>query len=239
MKSTPSKGENAMSKIPSWVIGVAGASLVIISAAVSAVVLYGVDTDISAIQRQIGILDTRNQRLTEISLIADRQAEIGHNFIAVGTDGFNHASAILRGQGNSPPDGSMVLARGGQQLWGATQEMWRAGNANDDTELQSAVNQACANAAGEDWESVGQDLLRRFLAGEFATYGGMGEILDAHRNRAVCVRDYHRRQITDHEVRRAELQLRRDRIRGQQVALNILGLIIVLLKDLPIWRRPT
>ena len=222
--------------IPSWAIGVAGAALVIVSAALGAVVLAGVDADVNEAQRKISALNERTQRLAEIRLLADQQAAIALNFIAVGMD--SHSSAILSGMTRGS---SFVLERGGQHLLDAVREMWRAtgADADDGTDVNVAVDEICVNEAGEDWESVAEGHLEKAgQQGGVDAYNAMYSILGEHRKHAACVIAYQRRQIVEHEARREELRVQHGRVRGQQITLNILGLVIVLLKDLPIWRRP-
>ena len=49
-----------------------------------------------------------------------------------------------------------------------------------------------------------------------------------------------RERIAQYETQMTGLRLRVERLRDEQAGLNIIGLVVVLLKDLPIWgrRRP-
>ena len=44
-------------------------------------------------------------------------------------------------------------------------------------------------------------------------------------------------QRAESEARLQNVEFSHDRMRGWQSSMNILGLVIVLLKDLPIWRK--
>ena len=233
-------GGRPVFKLPSWAVAVFGASLVIVSIAIEPLRLRGLELEIADAQDQVRVLNESTQRLWGSYVLADQREAIAHNFIATGTDIFNFSSVIIRQQGNAPPRTTMLLARAGQHLQSAIHEMWRAtGDGDSNADLRNATDEVCeVNAAGDDWQATVSGLLDEYEGGRLAAYGDMGEILDAHRRRSDCVRSYRRNQIAQDDARRVELQRQRERVRGQQIRLNILGLMILLLKDLPIWLSP-
>ena len=122
-----------------------GALLVIASIAWGAISLPSLDQKIAKAQKEISELSERTQRLAQTRLSADEQAAIALNFIALGTDRFNHTSAILQALKKSAPRETLVLGRGITYLNDAIHKMWDATGVTDSV---------CKSEAGENWKEV-------------------------------------------------------------------------------------
>ena len=81
------------------------------------------------------------------------------------------------------------------------------------------------------------ELRKSFEAEDFSAYWEMNTILNDLRDVSVDAIDDRASQRTESEARLQELELSHGRVRALQSGMNIFGLMIVLLKDLPIWRR--
>ena len=79
------------------------------------------------------------------------------------------------------------------------------------------------------------DLRAKLNGGDLAAYAEMTKILvdrEARSNQAI--REF-RESIATSETQMTGLRLDVERVRDGQGGLNIIGLVLVLLKDLPIW----
>ena len=109
-------------------------------------------------------------------------------------------------------------------MQGAILAMWAGSGASDD-------------AGGSELEARVGDLLRTLNDGDLNAYDEMASILNDLRLASRDAINSRASERTESEVHLQDLELSHDRIRGWQSGMNILGLVIVLLKDLPIWRR--
>lgn len=193
--------------IPSWSIGVLGASLVVISISLSPLLVRDIENRIEDTENRISDLNRRVRTLWENHTLA-AQREASADTIA----------ALITLTDTPHP---FVISRSSSHLQGAILTMWAATGDEDDTDLRSTVS----------------DLMKSLDAGRLGSYDAMSAILDEQRLRSVDVVNELYGEVADYEARRRELRRQRDSLRDLQSLLNIVGLIVVLLKDLPIWRR--
>ena len=111
--------------------------------------------------------------------------------------------------------------RAGHHIWAAVLSMSAATGAPNDPELKDGVN----------------DLRERFDAGDHAAYSKMTVLLNDLRQDSSVALNEQMTQRTASESRLQELERQYNLTRIWQSSLNVLGLVLVLLKDLPIRRR--
>ena len=193
--------------IPSWSIGILGASIVVISISLSPLIVRDLENNIEDTENTISELNRRVRTLwANHTLAAQREAAAD-----------TIAALITLTDAPHP----FVISRSGAHLQGAILTMWAATGDEDDTNLQSTVSA----------------LMEKLNAGQLNSYDSMSAILDVQRLRSADVVNELYGEVADYEARLRELRKQRDRIRALQSFLNIVGLIVVLLKDLPIWKR--
>lgn len=198
-------------RIPTWAVGLTGALTVVASVALGPLFQHGLEEDIRAERGQISQLTESHQQLWGSHTLADQRAasaDMMAGFIA---------------QSGGPPH-QFLLGRTGGHMQGAILAMWAGSGASDD-------------AGGSELEARVGDLLRRLNDGDLNAYDEMASILNDLRLASRDAINSRASERTESEVRLQDLEFSHDRIRGWQAGMNILGLVIVLLKDLPIWRR--
>lgn len=198
-------------RVPSWAVGLTGALIVVFSVALSPLSVHGLEEDIRGERGKISRLTESHQRLWGSHTLADQRAATADML----------AGFIAQAEG---PPHQFLLGRAGGHLQGAILAMWAGTGASDDQN-------------GSELEARVGELLARFNAGDLNAYDEMASVLDDLRLASRNAVNGRASQRTESEARLQELELSHDRIRALQSGMNILGLVIVLLKDLPIWRR--
>ncbi len=89
----------------------------------------------------------------------------------------------------------------------------------------------------EALSSTVEDLQAKLNGGDLAAYAEMIKILADQGVRSNQAMREFRDRIEKDEAQITGLRQRVERWRDEQVGLNIIGLVVVLLKDLPIWGR--
>lgn len=194
--------------VPAWSVTVVGALIVAVAVALGPLLLYGLEEDV---RDERGALD----ELKELTL----QGWTNHTTAdgkAVAAD----TMIVLAEQFGSPPH-SFRLGRAGTHLTGAILSMWASTGATDDSELEPRV----------------MELHARLLGGDLTAYVELAEVLDDLRLESAAAINARALQIDASERRIQELERQLDRTRRWQAGMNVAGLVIVLLAELPIWRR--
>ena len=195
-------------KIPAWSVTVFGASMVVVSTLIGTLALRNVDHDIQTNSRRITQLNASIQKLWDSHKLADLRAGVGDIL----------AGLIVHVDRRPHP---FLLGRAGGHVEGAILAMWAAtGDTTDATDLKCQVN-----------------LLRtRLNDGELDAYDSLSDLVNAHRHRSAEAINDRSEQVRQHEERIRSLRLWYNMLQNLQISFNILGLVIVLLKDLPVWR---
>ena len=199
--------------IPSWAVGALGASIVVFSVTVGSVWVDDMETNVNRLQAMLSEFNTVVEDRWRQHTIADNRAETAHLMFAL-------AAAFPRGNQPDP----FLLDRAGVSLRGAITTMWFStpGTENENIEALS---------------STVDDLRAKLNGGDLAAYTEMTKILfDQDARSTHAIREF-RERIAKGEAQMNGFRLDVERRRDEQVGLNIIGLVVVLLKDLPIWGR--
>ena len=206
--------------IPSWFVAVAGASLAILSTVVLTFVVEQANEEADTLTQEIADLENefgaqlqRYLRSEQLEMIADTMAAF-MSFRDVGiVDRF-----VLPRVGKYAVDTIGVLQ----------------GTAGYVTFPMVPATKQPVDALMDKANSLAQQLSDGNL-NAFDALAGLAEDeqgIVAHRINEI------RKEVREAEVERVESRARAARWRYIQVSLNILGLIMVLLKDVPIWGIP-
>ena len=206
--------------IPSWFVAVAGASLAILSTVVLTLVVEQANgkadeltQTIADLENEFGAQLQRYVRSERLEMMADTMAA----FIS-----FRDQTIVDR----------FVLPRTGKYAVGTIEVL--QGTARYVTFPMVPAPKQPVDALMENANNLAQQL----SAGDLNAYDALATLAEdeqgivAHRINEI------RTRIGEAEVKRVESRARAARWRYIQVSLNILGLIIVLLKDVPIWALP-
>ena len=200
--------------IPSWMVGAFGAFMVVLSVVLGSVYLRYLDARLSETQAGIGELNAyAGQRLSQ-HIMAEARGATADLMFALAVDPVR----------NGARPNSLLLIHAGTNLHAAIRLMWLSTSGAEKENL-------------EILSSTLDDLVAKLVGGEIAAYHEMTEMLadrDSRSNRASLK---FVEQNAEYEVQIQGLRRRVDRVRDLQAGLNILGLVIVLLKDLPVWGR--
>ena len=198
--------------IPSWAVGAFGALLIVVSVALGSVYLRYLDAGLNNTEAGLNRLSAYADRRMNQHIQAEGRKAMADVMFAL-------AIGAVR-DGNRPDP--FLLLRAGESLHAAIRLMWLATPGAEDL---------------EGLASTATYLLIELVDGDLAAYDEMTKILsdqDIRSNEAG--REFHK-QIAEYETRVQRLHRLADRVRDSQAGLNILGLVIVLLKDLPVWGR--
>lgn len=198
--------------IPSWVVGACGATLVVFSVTLGSVCVRHLDASSNAVEAAIGEVTSILDRRSRQHNLARSRAESADLLAALAVDAVQ--------DGNRP--NLFLVERAGFHLGSAIRMMWVAAPGEKNIELEAL-------------SSAVDDLEAKLNGGDLTAYLELTEILAdrvIRSNRAIAEL---RQRIKRHEAQLQASRYRVNRIRDMQAGLNIIGLVIVLLKDLPIW----
>ena len=198
-----------LSRIPSWVVAVAGGAVVVVATAIFGLGYQQVHSEkVRLAQEAVSARDLAD-RLWASHLNGDRRANEG--------DVFRALAIGARFSGNERL-AEYAFDRAAVRLRAA---------------VQSTVAAANLDAAPLDVRAV-EERVRR---GDASAYVEISDVIDDLRNQSI-------KEIKDLDARAAELGARTRTMDGElaliyaaHVFFNILGLCIVMCKDLPVWRQ--
>lgn len=170
------------------------------------------DANISKMEAMIGEISAVADTRWSWHILADRQAATADVMAAFA--GYSAREGVR-------PD-PFLLTYAGSYLQRAIQTMWSSLPSSDEKEPMT---------------STLQDLLQKLNDGDLSAYFEMSEIHADQGSRSTRAIGELRTEVARFKALVEGLRLRVDWVRGWQAGLNILGLVIVLLKDLPIWRE--
>lgn len=197
-----------LSKIPSWVITVAGATIIIISTATSSTILHNVRADVGDGLVEIADSNAQFDRMWNSHLMSDRRSSVADSLFGQALNS------------NSDEVQTFLFEQTGYHLRGSLLAMMVAA----DVEITDNIPKEIANIEG--------DLAR----GEHNAFMKFKELIDQHRLKSQKVLNNKRLNIRKLQKNMELLQGQESIIHLAIVFFNILGLIIVLCKDLPVWK---
>ena len=170
------------------------------------------EPNVNGLQAGLSELNTTADNRLRQHLLADSRAETADLMFAI---------ALAFRRGNQPDP--FLLNRAGVSLREAITTMWLStpGEKENLEALSSTV----------------EDLQAKLNGGDLAAYAEMIKILADQGVRSNQAMREFRERIEKDEAQITGLRQRVERWRDEQVGLNIIGLVVVLLKDLPIWGR--
>ena len=194
------------SKIPSWVVAVAGAAIVIVATATSSTLLYQTRAAVSVAQSEIAEMRRKVDRLWGSHLQADQRSAAADVFFA---------------QALAPSTNrSFLLQQAAFQLRGAVLSMWAAsGEAVPDkipAEI-AAFEKQLGDGDARGYASLKKEIDRLRL-GSQSHLNGLGDDIRALES-----------SIASEQVRESWIYL-------AFVFFNLLGLMVTMCKDLPVWK---
>ena len=216
--------------IPSWFVAAIGSVLVIASTVVGTLLIRDNDARIDANQLQTASLKDKFQKTWDGHKLAD--------------DRFASADILAGLIAQDTNDGvrKFLIPRGAKYLKDAIYTMHLSYYASDDSQqTESEIFEPdCGNLQkNEDIEDTVNTLTEKLQDGNLNAYDSLVSVLDTERLFSACMLRKLRKDLDNLEEKRTHIESDTKFLQGIQISLNLLGLIIVLLKDLPIWRSNT
>ena len=200
-----------MKFIPPWAVGFVGASLVIVSTILSSIVWSGRDDKAKELRQQSEEIGKNIDLMWSNHELADLREALAGQFIGM------FVASITTTQNG----GDFFLSEAGQRLRGAVLAMMVAADQTDeDDHLKTTVS------------GLEQQLRNRDLG----AYSNLREVINDLRLQSIQAINELSEQKAALVAQIDDKESGRDRIRIWFVGLNLLGLAIVMLKDLPVWR---
>ena len=202
------------SRIPSWVVGLVGALVVIVATITSAISLHSTRADITSSRSEIATLRDRVDSLWSSHRLADQRSTAADVFLAM----------ALRENRNDASDAStlsVLLDQAAGQLQGAVLAM--------------------SAASGETVPDEPPDDIRNFyaalLSGDLSGYTGLKSEIDRLRLLSQSTINQISTNVSSVELHIDSLEARESTLYMAYVFFNLLGLMITMCKDLPVWKR--
>lgn len=198
--------------IPSWAVGVVGACIVVVSVTLGSFGLRYLDTQLNETEAVIEELSAVSEMRWTQHALAEGRAETAEVIVALSV------SSVRAGNDGSP----LLLNLAALHLEDAIEMMWLA--------TPGARKDEVPSSEIEEWRIKLND-------GDVLAYAEIAKLYHEQGRRSNQAIGDLRRDIAQHKERVAGFRRQVERIRDLQAGLNVLGLVVVLLKDLPIWSR--
>lgn len=198
-----------LSKIPSWAVAVAGGAIVIAATATSTLLLYQARLDITAVKAEIAETRRAVDRLWNSHLQADQRFATADVFFAQALE--SDTSQKVR---------SFLLVQAAEHLRGAVLSMWAASGEpvpDKPPEAVAAAEHLLHKGDTNGYVSLKSEINRLRLLSQTHING-----------RAAAIRAA--------ESRVEALQARESHVYLAYVFFNLLGLMVTMCKDLPVWK---
>ena len=199
-----------MRKIPAWIVAVTGASLVIAATLIHSIWFYNIQKELEELRTNISKAQKGVENMWASHSLADQR----------------EANAdLLFGLGNILADSSnvnqLLFSQSAVNFRGAVMSMYAATDLTILSSPPTGIQKAEALLKSGDADSY--TLFKR----------------EIDRLRLISRDDINARatKIADMEARRHALIARQTQLFSIYIALNLLGLIIVMVKDLPVWKH--
>ena len=198
-----------LSKIPSWAVAVTGGAIVIAATATSTMLLHQARLDITAVKSEIA--ETRNavDRLWDSHLQADHRSTAADVFFARALE--SDTSQKVR---------SFLFKQAAEHLRGAVLSMWAASGEpvpDKSPETIAAAEQLLREGNTDGYVSLKSEINRLRLLSQTHINGRTADVRAA-------------------ESRVEALQARESHVYLAYVFFNLLGLMVTMCKDLPVWK---
>ena len=195
-----------LSRIPSWAVAVTGAAIVIVATASGSILLYESRENIANVRSEISGKQREIDRLWSNHRQADQRATAADVFFG---------QAIGAG-----PERPVLLRLAAQQLRGAVLSMWVASG-------KPVPDETPPNVAA---------LEARLGTGDVGAYGALKAEIDKLRLLSQSHLNGISAEVRAAEARIEALQACESWLYLAYVFCNLLGLMIAMCKDLPVWR---
>lgn len=195
-----------LSRIPSWAVAVAGTSIVIIATGIGFTLLHQTRADIDTIQTEIADMRGTVERLWGSHLQADQRSAAADVFFALALAPSSHQS--------------FLLDKAASQLRGAVLSMRVASGEEVPDETPASI-------------ATFENQLRD---GNVLGYNSLKYEIDQLRLTSQSYLNTLAKNIRAEESRLDAMQMRESWIYLAYMFFNFLGLIVVMCKDLPVWR---
>ena len=195
-------------RVPSWAVAMLGGLIVASSVALGPLRLRGLEDAIRNERLGLNELTESNRQHWDTHVLAENLGASADLMIGVAS----HFELV---------PGSFRLKRAAWHLENAIFAMSSSAGVIDDSELVPHV-------AG---------LRERVTSGDLDAYLEMSSLFDRYRLDSATLFDTRGKGIVAFESRLSGLEQRRDGILRWQASTNVIGLVIVLLAGLPIWRK--
>lgn len=197
-----------ISKIPAWVIAVAGATIIIIATATSTIILDDIRSDVGGGLSEIAEANVQFDRMWDSHLMSDRRSSVADSL-------FGQALAS-----NSEEVRTFLLTQTGYHLRGALLAMMVAADADVTDETPEEISKIEGELAH----------------GKYKAFRKFKELIDQNRLESQKVLNNRRSTIRDLQKNMELLRRQESIVHLAIVFFNLLGLIIVMCKDLPVWK---
>ena len=195
-----------LSNIPSWVVAVIGAFIVIVATATSVTLIHQTGEEIAKAKAEIMTLQDQRDLLWSSHFLADQRSTAADFFLA-------------EALGESP-NTSFLLDRTAYQLQGAVLAM--------------------LVSSGEEVPGQTPEKIQKFIAalrkGDKSAYTGLQSEIDRLRLLSQSYINQLSADIRSIESRIESLDARESSLYLVYVFFNVLGLIVTMCKDLPVWK---
>ena len=214
-------------QIPSWAVALCGSFLVVISTVLGTVVLKKLDTDIGNISRDISRREAQSQRTLDNVRLADQKAERADLLAALIVQGLSDGEErfIIPRTAGSILDAICIMRASYEDINICGDEKMKMPETNGERNEIATVSM----------KKIAR-LVKQLKSGDLDSYDALVDVLSMERFASAGTLNEERDQISELKNKRSGIRLMSRTYGVIQVSLNLLGLVIVLLKDLPIWR---
>jgi len=216
--------------IPSWLVSATGSALIVASTIVGTLLIRSNDALIDEKRLQIASLNEQFQKTWDGHNLANNRfasADILAGLIAQTTKDSQQKFLIPRGAKYLTD--AIYTMRLSHSFSGTSQQIDSEIFEPDCTELQK----------NENLENTVKTLNDRLRGGNLSAYDTLVSVLDTERLFSACALRKLKMNMDVLQNERIQIESDTKFLQGVQIALNLLGLAIVLLKDFPIWRNNT
>ena len=213
--------------IPSWAVATVGSLLVVCSTAIGTLLLQWNEDHMHRTRILISELETKLQRRWDSHKLAENRLSTAELF------------AGLVVQNTKTGISKFIVPRTSKNIADAiiTMRLSHSDVQKSDQETSKIFQPVCTDMKPDQHlETKVNQLSQRLTNGDLNAYDKLISLLDAERLLSACAVNSTRTKISALENELLEVSAYSDFLRGLQISLNLIGLIIVLLKDLPIWR---
>lgn len=195
-----------LSRIPSWAFAIAGPAIVIIATAITSPLLYQTQESIKQGTAEIAEARREVDRLWSNHLLAEQKSTAGDLFFAQVKGGNQNSGFLYRSAA--------------YQLWKAALLMWIAAGEPEPDDTQEKL--LSFRRMLTEGDSNGYDILKSEI-------NRLRELSAQYINKQTA-------EIRNTQARMQSLNVRETRLYLAYLFFNVLGLMVTMCKDLPVWK---